>query len=100
MGLGKLPGEQERKVGCRDGPSSYVRSGFNIKVNVGEITKEEDVLGIYTDSPQIAAAISGYSGNKVIAIAYYQRGVPGVFQEVSAGTDLSDIRFCAVAKGR
>ncbi len=100
MGLGKLPGQQLITVGCRDGPSSYARSGFNIRVDVGDITKETDVLGIYTNSPQIAAQISGFSGNKVIAIAYYQRGVPGVFQEVSAGTDLSDVRFCAVAKGR
>ena len=102
MGIGKLPGEDLIKVGCRTGPSSYTRGGFQIRVDVGEIRRDEDILGVYSKDPAYNAVVSGWSGNKVNVVPKWQKAgtAGGAFEEVSAGTDLSGVTFCATAKGR
>lgn len=102
MGISKLPGEQHRTVGCRQGPSAYVQGGFGIHVDVGDITKDEDVLGAYCRTPLYNVVISGWSSPAdVNVVVQYGAGTPpGVFQEVSAGTNLWAYEFCAEAKGR
>ena len=100
MGLGKLPGEDLIEVGCRAGPSSYTLGGFQIRVDVGELRKDEDVLGAYSKDPAYNVVVSGWSGNKVNVVPQYSRRIGGAFREVSAATDLSGVTFCATARGR
>lgn len=98
MGLGKLPGGTLIKVGNTAGPAAYNPGGFLVQIDLAEITKDEDILGVYTDSTQYGAAVSGYEGNSVRVLAYYAQAAARRFQEVSAGDDLSGVTFSAVAK--
>ena len=100
MGIGKLPSEDLIEVGCRAGPSSYTPGGFQIRVDVGELRKDEDVLGAYSKDPSYNVIVSGWSGNKVNVVPQYSRRIGGVFREVSSGADLSGSTFCAAARGR
>lgn len=101
-GLGRLPAEKKLVVNSEPGPTSYTQgTGLKVRMDLNTLTSIYDIISVWQyPEPLYTLSVSGWADNIITVLLGQNPMAAGKHEEVSAGTDVSDVSVFVAAMGK